>query len=308
MSVVDTTSGEVVDIADRQEAERIAAGVTTAVDMFNAWGGALLDAICEAYEKRIWVALGFGSWADLVDAKGWTWKPHTSAQRVAVGEYLVDHGMSLKAIAKLTAHSKQTIRRDQVGGYESDQGVPNGTPHSYPQQEATADPEPLEGDGDDDADGPLGHDEGETTGEEASDTASGGGQEGLVTPVPPAATSHPDATTAQNEGAANPSRDVTTEPPSAATEPPAAPSTSDAGLELLDEMLTPSDDDAAVKKAWQLIRAAGQLPALFPADRFREFADADLLDSAASLADRLGRWSEAIANHRPLRVVQGGQP
>lgn len=133
MTLVNAETGELVDIADETEATRLAAEISAAIAHMNARMGQALDAMIEGYNAKIWVSLGYGSWGDLVEAKHWVWKPTTSTERVAIGEYLRDHNLSFKAIAKLTASSPKTIRRDQVGAYDSDRGVPNGTPHATPE-------------------------------------------------------------------------------------------------------------------------------------------------------------------------------
>ena len=201
MSLVNAETGEVVDIADHEEATHLVAEASAAIAHMNVWTGKAIEAVTEAHTRRAWIALGYGSWDEMVEAKNWKWKPLTTGERGAVAEVMRQKGMSFRAIGSVLASSPQTIRRDVDGEFTSDRsGVPFGTPHDYPQQEATDDPGPLDGDAAGYGDGPLGHDEGETTGEDASDTASGGGQEDEATSVPPAATSHPDATPApENE-------------------------------------------------------------------------------------------------------------
>lgn len=304
MTLVNPTSGEVVDIADADEARQIIADTSAAIAHMNVWTGKVVDQIVLAHQRRVWVAEGYGSWDELCEANKWRWKPLTSGERSAVADLFRQKGMSFRAIGVVLASSPQTIRRDVDGEFTSDHSnVPNGTRSTPTQQEATDDSDPIEGDAAGYGDGPLGHDEGETADEEASEQEAAGADEGAqATPVPPAALSHPDASPAhQDEGAASPSQATPTKPHSTATDHTAAPSTPDPLDQFRD-----TDDEWRTNVARQ-IAAAGRVLLFDPAE-IAQRGDDDLIEQAIDLGHRFAAWADRI--HRPtgLHVIAGGKP
>ena len=108
-------------------------------------------------------------------------EPQTTFNRkAAAGDYPVitklagPTGARLFDKATIVAIAESRIEaaatRIRAASYDSDRGVPNGTPHQdTTQQEASNDSDPIEGDAADHGDGLLGHDEDETADEDASD-------------------------------------------------------------------------------------------------------------------------------------------
>lgn len=121
MSVVDTATGEVVDILDKDSAFILAKRITRQAAKVNSEAGHLVELIADALKGKAWVALGYGSWGDMVDAQGWEFTPRTSTDRAALAQVFRESGMSYRAIGKLVGASKSQIERDVEGI------VPNGT-------------------------------------------------------------------------------------------------------------------------------------------------------------------------------------
>lgn len=115
MTLVDPTNGVPVEIADEQEATRLAAEISSAIAHMNARTGAAIEAMVTGYKARIWIALGLGSWEELVDERNWKWKPLTSEDRAAFGEVFRSNGMSFRSIGRLMGADDRTIRRDLAG-------------------------------------------------------------------------------------------------------------------------------------------------------------------------------------------------
>ena len=112
MSLVDTATGEIVDILDAPSALRLARQITSQIERVNIEVGALVEVIADALAGRAWVALGYGSWADLVDGMGWEFRPRTSTDRAALAQVFRESGMSLRAIGKVIGAPKSTIADD----------------------------------------------------------------------------------------------------------------------------------------------------------------------------------------------------
>lgn len=120
MTVVDTTTGELVEIATETHAEHLAAKIDDLVIRVNRVSGDLVETIAEALRLKAWVALGYGSWEQLVEARGWEFSPRTSTDRAALARVMRESGMSYRAIGKLVGAGKSTIERDMAT-------VPDGT-------------------------------------------------------------------------------------------------------------------------------------------------------------------------------------
>lgn len=112
MSLVDTTTGEVVDLLDAPSALRLARQITSQIERVNIEVGALVEVVADALAGRAWVALGYGSWADLVDGMGWEFRPRTSTDRAALAQVFRESGMSLRAIGKVVGANHQTVAND----------------------------------------------------------------------------------------------------------------------------------------------------------------------------------------------------
>jgi hypothetical protein len=119
--LVDTSTGEVVNIATADEAFDLAVQVDAAIAHMNARTGAAIEALLDAFNQKAWIGLGFGSWDELVEARRWIWKPLTSADRAAFSELFRTHGMSFRSIGKIVSANPSTVQRDLAG-------VANATP------------------------------------------------------------------------------------------------------------------------------------------------------------------------------------
>lgn len=126
MTLVNAETGEVVELADETEARRIADGIGVALARVNVATGDLVEKVATALHRRAWVALGHGSWDDLVAAEGWEFNPRTSTERAALAKVFRESGLSFRAIGKLVSASPQTVMRDTAG-------VPFGTGGAAPE-------------------------------------------------------------------------------------------------------------------------------------------------------------------------------
>ena len=124
MSVTESATGEVVQIASHDHAAHLAGKIDDLVVRVNRISGELVEVIAEALRLRAWVALGYGSWERMVEQRGWEFAPRTSTDRAALATILRESGMSYRAIGKLVGASPQTVMRDTA-----DATVPDGTVH-----------------------------------------------------------------------------------------------------------------------------------------------------------------------------------
>ena len=87
--------------------------------------GALQVKIASAWRGRIWLALGYESWQDYLDAEfsGISLRPPKELEEQVINE-LRQAGMSTRGIASATDLPRSTVHR------RIDPGVPNGTPAS----------------------------------------------------------------------------------------------------------------------------------------------------------------------------------
>lgn len=120
MSLVDTTTGEIVAVLDETSARRLADRIGAHVARLNVHLGELVEMIHAAYTGRAWVTLGHGSWEDLCEAEGWELRPRTGTERAALAYAFRDKGMSFRAIGKVMGVSAQSVMRDTAT-------VPDGT-------------------------------------------------------------------------------------------------------------------------------------------------------------------------------------
>lgn len=115
MALVDTSTGEIVDVMDAGKARYMTEEIKS--DLSNIWSD-----IEELYAGRAWIALGYESWDDYCREEfGSSRIKLPSEERREVVSSLRDAGLSTRAIAAATGASKSTISRDLSG-------VPDGTP------------------------------------------------------------------------------------------------------------------------------------------------------------------------------------
>jgi SAM-dependent methyltransferase len=105
-------TGEVVDILDTREAKRLCSAIDKQNKRVDAESGKLIELIADALHGKAWVALKLGSWAELVEARGWEFSPGTSADRAVLSQVLRQSGMSYRAIGKLIGADEKTVRTD----------------------------------------------------------------------------------------------------------------------------------------------------------------------------------------------------
>ena len=275
MTVVDTTTGEVIEIADAERAKELAAHVTSAIAHMNVQTGVAIDAMVDAYKERIWIGLGFGSWDELVDARNWRWKPLTSEDRAAFGEVFRNNGMSFRTIGRLMGTSDATVRRDLAGAtFDAPAEVQgaDGKTYAATQPERAVAGEEL----DDDHDGHT-----IAVGELPED-------------LPPTAVESADPPSVKHSEAVGP-EPRSDSGPTLDQEPPAT---------RLRDLGDPSD-------IWQADFAAeivrvDRLFRRFPADEVAEMADADMYGSAEDLAKQVGRWFAEIELKRKADETRSG--
>lgn len=99
-------SGEVVNPASREESEAITAQLHQALENTQ-------ELIIEAFQKKVWLSLGYGSWNDYVTGEfaGLELNP-PKEERVSVIASYHQAGMSSRAISAVTGLSKGTIGRE----------------------------------------------------------------------------------------------------------------------------------------------------------------------------------------------------
>ncbi len=129
MTLVDAGTGEVVDILDAHQASMLCSTIDRQTKRVNVESGKLVELIADALRGKAWVALGLGSWDELVEARGWEFNPRTSTDRAALSQVLRESGMSYRAIGKVVGASHQSVIRDTGIG-------PNGP---MPDEVATTD-------------------------------------------------------------------------------------------------------------------------------------------------------------------------
>lgn len=99
-------SGEVLNPASREESEAITAQLRQALENTQ-------ELIIEAFQKKVWLSLGYGSWNDYVTGEfaGLELNP-PKEERVSVIASYHQAGMSSRAISAVTGLSKGTIGRE----------------------------------------------------------------------------------------------------------------------------------------------------------------------------------------------------
>ncbi len=120
MSLVDSETGEIVEVLDAGRARRLTDQIKVAVE--GAW-----CLITEAYQSRAWVSLGYSSWDDYCTREFGNARlrlPREDRQEVVTS--LREAGLSVRAIAIATGESRSTVSR------AVNPGVPSGTPGSHP--------------------------------------------------------------------------------------------------------------------------------------------------------------------------------
>lgn len=162
MSLVDTTTGEVVDLLDAGQALALVKKIGGQLDRVNVETGSLVELVADALKGKAWVSLGYGSWVEMVEALRWEFRPATTTDRAALSLALRESGMSLRAIGKVVGASKSTVERDldqlsHLGQLDGPEQVHTTDGKTYP---ATRPPLATNsrGEGDDDtgSDGEIG--------------------------------------------------------------------------------------------------------------------------------------------------------
>lgn len=162
MSLVDTTTGEVVDLLDAGQALALVKKIGGQLDRVNVETGSLVELVADALKGKAWVSLGYGSWVEMVEALRWEFRPATTTDRAALSLALRESGMSLRAIGKVVGASKSTVERDldqlsHLGQLDGPEQVHTTDGKTYP---ATRPPHATNsrGEGDDDtgSDGEIG--------------------------------------------------------------------------------------------------------------------------------------------------------
>lgn len=126
MTVVDTDTGEIVDVLSEEQARRIVARI-------NGTAAELIELVEQAWTGRAWVALGYASWDELCKHEIEMPRLDRERRRELVGS-LRQIGMSTRAIGSATGVDHSTVSRDTAGGA-------NATPEPAPAPE----PKPVTG-------------------------------------------------------------------------------------------------------------------------------------------------------------------
>lgn len=110
--LIDTTTGEAVELLDEAAARRLTERIRTALDRVSTAWADLAERIAEAYQRRADLALGYNSWSDYAEAE---LRPSeglaADVRRQLVG-MLSAQGMSTRAIAPTVGRDSSVIRRD----------------------------------------------------------------------------------------------------------------------------------------------------------------------------------------------------
>ena len=298
--LVSSATGELVDIADAEEARQIIAETSVVVAHWNAWSEKVINQMCLCNDRKVWVAAGYGSWEELVEAKNWVWKPRTSGERTAVAEMFRQKGFSLRAIGALLASSPQTVRRDIAGSFDSDVAVPNGTTKNTTQEGAAADSGQPRGDVGMSDDGPIGHDDGAAP-DEAAPAFEDDDSDGTPDAVD-AVSSPTEEVDADRQPASTPL--VSAEGVAGETLPsrslPVTPSVEDHIAELRADGNWSVEFDKATRQIVAPVR-------YLAADVIERASAEDLADLDDRVA-RLNEWLDEVRALRPqgLRVIHGG--
>src|SRR5690606_19596771 len=109
MTLVNAETGELVDLADEASAVELVARIDAQVSTVNTEAGVLVELCADALRSKAWVSLGYGSWSDLCDSKGWEFRPRTGTDRAALAQVMRENGMSYRAIGKLVGASHQAV-------------------------------------------------------------------------------------------------------------------------------------------------------------------------------------------------------
>jgi hypothetical protein len=104
-ALIDTKTGEVVEILERDEARALTDRIRVAIE--GIW-----ECVIEAYQGRAWLSLGYSSWDDYCTSEFDTARlrlPREERQEVVAS--LRESGLSIRAIAAATGDSYETTRR-----------------------------------------------------------------------------------------------------------------------------------------------------------------------------------------------------
>lgn len=116
MTAVNTETGEVLDLLDEREAERLTQRIALKLDAMADTYAGVMPLIREAIERRAYLALGYdGVSAYVSDRFGDTLAKLNVGMRREVVHELTEAGMSTRAIAPVVGVSHMTVKRDQAG-------------------------------------------------------------------------------------------------------------------------------------------------------------------------------------------------
>ncbi len=121
MSLVDSETGEIVEVLDAARARDLTDRIKVAVE-------ATWQLIAEAYTARAWAALGYSSWDDYCTREFGNARlrlPREDRQEAVAS--LRESGLSVRAIAAATGVSKNTVKTDlrQVGHFDPPDAHPS---------------------------------------------------------------------------------------------------------------------------------------------------------------------------------------
>lgn len=134
MTVVNTETGELIDVMSAAEAEVVTDAISWRLDQLATAHEEVMPMIRDALARRAWDALGYRSPGDYAaDRFGGALTRLSIPVRQAVVQELTDAGMSTRAIAPVVGASQKTVDRDRRAGESHD------SPDQTPQGEARAD-------------------------------------------------------------------------------------------------------------------------------------------------------------------------
>lgn len=110
MTLVDADTGEIVEPPPFTEIEASAWASSVAADWV-----ALTEGIIEGYQRRAWLGLGYGSWAEMCAELDLPRIEDRELRRELVGS-MRGEGMSTRAIGAALGASHQTVQRDLPAG------------------------------------------------------------------------------------------------------------------------------------------------------------------------------------------------
>lgn len=143
MTVVDFTTGEVVETVTRERAEQITQRIRLLAESVADGIDRLVERIQDAQRLGVHEALGYRSWTEYVSTEFQGVLPRLDREpRRELVATLAESGMSTRAIAPIVGVSKDTVHRDLAP-------VSNETPQTTEGASTNASVEPSEADSED---------------------------------------------------------------------------------------------------------------------------------------------------------------